>query len=104
MALILGLPYKSRFYINNTPVTVVKTEGSLKITLELAGKLYDVTEKESVEIYPSVFVSMGRPPSKSEPPFPRLVIDAPRDVVIQREDLWMKSHDRAEKAGVPNPH
>ncbi len=83
---------------------MVKTEGPLKITLELGGKLYDVTEKESVEIYPEVFVSMGRPPSKSEPPFPRLVIDAPRSVLILREELWKKSHERAKKAGVPNPH
>jgi len=88
MALILGVTNKSVFYIGDTPVKVVSTEGYEKIVVEVEGKQFTITDKERLEIYPDVLVSSGKPTGKAENFLPRLVIDAPKEIVILRQELY----------------
>jgi hypothetical protein len=103
MALILGVTRKSKFYLNDIPVQVVSTEGFKKIVLEVLGKRYTVSDLESVEIYPEVKVSCGIPSAQHKvaeyEALPRLVIDAPKTILILREELY----DRKDKTRIPNP-
>lgn len=94
MALILGVSGKKGFYINDIPVRVLRRKGLTSITLTVRGKTFEVTDKEAVEIYPQVFVSCGVSPTNDND-FPRLVIDAPKEIVILRDRLWEKTQAHA---------
>lgn len=91
MALILGVQAGSRIYIGDTPLDVVSTQGYQSIRVQIDGKGYDITQEESVEVYPQVRMSAGVPVHKRNTPLPRLVIEAPREIVILRSELYERS-------------
>ncbi len=74
-----------RFYLNDVPVTVRSFAGYYATTVEVDGKTFNLSDAESVEIYPSVLVSCGQPKSgKVEKlrALHQLIIDAPHSIKI----------------------
>lgn len=86
MALVLGVVDGSRIYIDDTPLDVVKVFPS-SILVELAGVRYSLSKEESVEVYPQVFVSVGVS-KKRDVALPRLLFEAPRDIAINRREIY----------------
>lgn len=85
MALSLGVHVGDKFYLNNVPVTVRSLAGYYSATVEVKGKTFDLSEAESVEIYPSVLVSCGHPESAKVERYKalhQLIIDAPLSISI----------------------
>lgn len=102
--MILGVAKNSRFYIGDTQVRVLETEGFSKIVLEVKRQRYEITDQASVEIYPKVFVSVGTPKRQPESEegiqlLPRLVIEAPKEIVILRSELYRKGKARSDENG-----
>lgn len=118
MALALGVHLNDTFYIGAIPVKVVELEGYARAVLELpGGQRFTVSDQQSVEILPTVFVSCGKP-SRSrvekhrqlleefeaakargahlpEDPgvlLPRLLFEAPRSITILREELYRQGN------------
>jgi Global regulator protein family len=94
MALILGVKRGSKFYRNDVPVEILDTKGYEWIKVQVEGRQFIATPHQSVEIYPGVMVSSGVPKVPKLDMLPRLVIDAPRDIVILREELYERSKRR----------
>lgn len=90
MALIIGVSVNDTFYIDDTPVHILETEGYTKVKLEVQGinKQFTITDKQTQEVLPSVFISTGLPMNKVTGGVPRLVIEAPRHIKILRESLY----------------
>lgn len=91
MALILGVQTGSRLYLNDVPVQVVKTHGYSLIVVEIDGQRFKITQDEATEVYPDVKMSAGIPTQRKTPHLPRLVIEAPRDIVILRSELYERN-------------
>lgn len=97
MALILGVSAGSVIYIGDTPVEVTDaTPNSSRMTLVVdSKKTFELTDQESTEILPTVFFSVGRSKKQDhgiEKVIPRVVIEAPRDVVILRAELYERQN------------
>lgn len=92
MALILGVSKNSRFYIGDVEVKVADTHGYSEIVLEMQGKSWTVTDQASIEICPKVKVSVGSPKKEQTSEgvmlLPRLVIEAPKEIIILRSGLY----------------
>ena len=86
MALVLGVVEGSRIYLDDTPLDVVKIFPTA-ITVEVSGVRYYLNQEESVEVYPKVFVSVGMS-RKREVAMPRLLFEAPRDIAINRREIY----------------
>ncbi len=85
MAHCLGVNVGDKFYLNEVPVTVRSFAGYYAATVEVNGKTFDLSDEESVEIYPSVLVSCGQPQSGKVDRFRalhQLIIDAPDSIEI----------------------
>lgn len=79
----LGVHVGDKFYLNDVPVTVRSFAGYYAATVEVNGKTFDLSDEESVEIYPSVLVSCGQPKSGKVDRFRalhQLIIDAPHSI------------------------
>ena len=106
MALILGYHVGERIYFGNVPVKVVKSTGHSEAVLEIDGKHHSVSDHKATEIMRGVYVSCGLPKIAQEGgvALPRLVIDAPRDMLILREELYGKPKPtKSARTRVPNP-
>ena len=95
MALILGVQTGSRLYINDVPLDVLKTQGYNLIIVEVDNEVFRITPDESTEVYPNVMMSAGIPTQRKNPHLPRLVIEAPRDIVILRAELYERNKQSA---------
>ena len=85
MALSLGVHVGDKFYLNDVPVTVRSFAGYYAATVEVEGKTFEISDDESVEIYPRVRVSCGQPKSGKVERFRalhQLIINAPRSIKI----------------------
>lgn len=85
MAYSLGVHVGDQFYLNDVPVTVRSFAGYYAATVEVNGKTFDLTDEESVEIYPSVLASCGQPKSGKVVRYRalhQLIIDAPNSIKI----------------------
>ncbi len=85
MAHSLAVRLGDKFYLNDVPVTVRSFAGYYAATVEVNGKTFDLSDQQSVEIYPSVQVSCAPPKSGKVERFRalhQLIIDAPRSVKI----------------------
>lgn len=98
MALIIGVKRGDRFFLNDTPVDVVATVGHKSILIEIESARYALTKDESVQIYPNVYASVGLP--KDERNLPRIVIDAPRNIVVLREELYHRRVNGSAKVAL----
>lgn len=94
MALILGVQKGSKLYFNDTMVEVTQIHGYRQMLLRVNDQIYAVTAQESVEILPQVFVSIGLPKETHHDVLPRLVIEAPKRIVILREELYVRSRSK----------
>jgi hypothetical protein len=110
MALILGVKAGDRFYVGDTRVDVVSIADPKQIVLRVEGDGADhaITDKESVEILPSVFVSCGvsTKPGSGFAALPRIVIEAPRSITILRGELYERQHGKVRTVrpgGGPGP-
>lgn len=98
MALALGIHEGDKLYLDDEEVHVVLLKGHEHAILKCGPAFYTITDKESVEVYPGVFISMGRPrervykssgdPRPNESVLARLLIEAPREIKILRESLY----------------
>jgi sRNA-binding carbon storage regulator CsrA len=86
MALVLGVVEGARIYIDDTPLDVLKISKT-SISVEVSGVGYILSQNESVEVYPKVFVSVGVS-KKRDVALPRLLFEAPRDIAINRRELY----------------
>jgi len=89
MALVLSLKQDQSFYLNDQKVTVTEVITPTCFVLELEGQPKPVTvdDSHSVEIVPEVWVAAGKPVSVG---LIRVVIDAPREILILREENYQK--------------
>jgi sRNA-binding carbon storage regulator CsrA len=90
MALILGYHVGETIYFGHVPVKVISNNGHSEAKLLLDGEVITVTDLKATELLKGVYVSCGVPKIAREGglALPRLVIDAPRSMVILREDLY----------------
>ena len=96
MALTIGVNKKSKIYIDDVKLCVLNTDGDTSISIRVESTPpvdYMITDIESVEILPSVFVSCGKPSYSQESHLPRLVFEAPKSIVILREHLYNRKYD-----------
>lgn len=96
MALILGVYTGSTIYVGDTPIKVTEAaQGSSLLAISVdGGPDIVISEREAKEVMPSVFMSVGRPmrgEHRGTAP-PRVVIEAPREITILREELYERQH------------
>lgn len=87
MALVLSLREGQDFFVEDERVVVTSVSDGVRFSLEIekTGKTYDVDDQSAVEIFRDVMVSAGESRQMS---LARVVIDAPRDVLILRGDRY----------------
>ena len=103
MALSLGVNKGDRFYIDDEVVEVIAFMNYTRAVLQYRGKQFKVNDKEATKVAPEVYVSCGKPLSVKAEKFgaiPRLLIDAPRRIVILREELYARKHGAVPDRGV----
>lgn len=107
MALIVGVHPGDSVYFGDEPAKVLSFEGHSRAVLLFRGKQITVVDDKATEISKGVYVSCGMPKVAREGgvALPRLVIDAPRSLVILREDLYHGRQHRKQfqRQGVPDP-
>ena len=78
--------------MDDDPIEVIEPTTKEEITVVAEGKTHLVTSKQSVEVLPDVYLSAGEPQSrkmkKRNSSIPRIMIEAPSDKVILREELY----------------
>lgn len=95
MALTLGVNTKSKIYVGDVMLSVLRTNGFQSITIKVASNPpveHLITDLDTKEILPEVFVSCGQPSYKYDGNLPRLVFEAPKKIVILREELYLRNH------------
>jgi sRNA-binding carbon storage regulator CsrA len=92
MALILGYHVGETIYFGHVPVKVIASTGHSHARLLIDGESFDISDLKATEIMKGVYVSCGVPKIAREggAALPRLVIEAPRSLVILREELYGK--------------
>jgi len=85
--------------VNDEPVRVLSFEGHSRAVLLVCEREIEVTDIVATEVMRGVYISCGLPKMarEGEPVLPRLVIDAPRDVVILREELYGKPNPKLNR-------
>ena len=93
MALVLSLREGQDFYLDDDQVLVTWVDGLMHFQLMLAssGQSFVITDAESVEVLPDVFVSAGDRPQRG---IARVAIDAPREIRITRGDRWREYREQ----------
>ena len=93
MALVLSLREGQDFYLDDAQVLVTRVDGLMHFQLMLAasGQSFVITDAESVEVLPDVFVSAGDRPQRG---IARVAIDAPREIRITRGDRWREYREQ----------
>lgn len=105
MPLVLGLYEGGKFYVGSTPVELekIREDGTLQLVVHHQNgpkSSFVVNDMEAQEIVPEVFVSMGK--SKKQQKYGRMyrssmarvAIEAPRNIVILREELYDSGRKR----------
>jgi hypothetical protein len=93
MALILGVSTGSKIYVGDIPVDIteaVPNSDEMSVAVD-GGPIFVISDQESTEALPNVFLSVGRSKKQDaggEKVIPRVVIEAPRDIVILRAELY----------------
>ena len=93
MALVLSLREGQDFYLDDAQALVTRVDGLMRFQLMLAssGQSFVITDAESVEVMPDVFVSAGDRPQRG---IARVAIDAPREIRITRGDRWREYREQ----------
>lgn len=90
MALVLSLKLDEIFMVSGRRVTVTAIEHENLLTLtRYDGKEFVITDMESTEIMPDVFVSSADFYKWGQV---RIAIEAPRSIEIMREDRWVAKY------------
>lgn len=84
MALSLGVKKGGVIKIGGVPLQVVSIDHQKSITVRINGREYVVSDKERVEILPTVFVFVGTWSVLNQSSQGRLAFEAPRAVRIER--------------------
>lgn len=103
MALIIGVSEGSRIYVDDAPVDILEAKpgaDTMVVAFDVGGmsRTMRLTDMESREIFPSVFMSVGRSKKQDQGQddvVPRVVIEAPRNIVILREELYERQRAAA---------
>jgi len=85
--LVLSLRPGQDFYVGDEQIVVTRIVGDAhyEVTLTSQGRRVDVTDRESVEIVPDVFLQSGERPQWG---VARIAIHAPREITIIRGDRY----------------
>lgn len=91
MALILGVVEGDKIFIDDKPLVVRKIDGLSSILITFGGIDYPISDVESVEISPEVFVSCGVPRDvhRRTEMVARLAFEAPRRIRIERRQVYV---------------
>jgi len=106
MALIIGVHPNDTLMFGSEPLKVLEFEGHSRAVLLFRGQEFVVTDLKATELMKGVYVSVGMPKLAREGgiALPRLVIDAPRSLLILREELYRHGKPRRKpQEGVPDP-
>lgn len=85
MSLVLSLRAGQDFYVGDTQVVVHEVLNEHHFKVRIGDKTLDVTDAESVEALPDVFMSAGDRPQHG---LARVAIDAPQEILILRGDRY----------------
>jgi hypothetical protein len=87
MALVLRLRKGQDFFVADEQVVVSQLFGDARFELEVAstGKRLEITEEESTELMPDVFISSG---GRAQSGLAKIAIDAPREIAILRGENY----------------
>lgn len=101
MSLILGVHRGDILMFGDEPVEVLDFIGHSEAYLNVRGGQKVVTDRKATEIMPGVYVSCGLPKIAREGgvALPRLVIDAPRGLLILRKHLYDRGLPEARAEG-----
>jgi len=90
MPLVLSLREGQDFFLDDEQVFVEKVDGLMQFRLVVAAtrKSFEITDAESAEVLPNVYVSAGDRPQRG---IARVAIDAPRNIRIMRGDRWREA-------------
>ena len=90
MPLVLSLREGQDFFLGDEQVVVGRVHGIVKFEVKVkkTGKCHEISDAESVEILPDVFLSAGDRPQKG---IARVAIDAPREIKITRGDRYREN-------------
>lgn len=96
MALILEIKVGSRFFVGDRPLYVTSIQPQEVQVERDDGCVFQLTDKRTVEVYPRLFMSVGYRPAlagtlaQNNCSSTRLVFEAPRDIVVLREEIYQK--------------
>jgi len=99
--LIIGLRPVDRFYIGDVPVEVSEFHDPTHARVEVEGKVFNLSEKESTEIYPLVFVSCGRPSASQKNKHQSMMVAAKLEQRQRHEAVESGELTQAEYAMLP---
>jgi hypothetical protein len=90
MPLVLSLREGSDFYVDDEQIVVGHIYGltRFEITVTSTTKRHMITEAESIEVLPDVFVSAGDRPQRG---IARVAIEAPQAIILLRGDKYRAS-------------
>jgi sRNA-binding carbon storage regulator CsrA len=89
------------FYIEDTKVYIREIFTPTRFTVSVEGVEYQVTDEESIEIYPQVRVSCG---GSCPEDFVKIVIEAPREIAIARESIYNQRKHGKDNTNQKSPH
>lgn len=96
MGLVIGLKEEDAFYVGDVRVEVDRILNPKKFRLKVTGpvdQMFMIDDTRSTEIMPQVMVSAGL---SRDHWMVRAVIDAPRNIKILREKLYVKPQDQGD--------
>jgi hypothetical protein len=100
MPLVLSLRKGDDFYVGSSHFVLcdVLSDTQLEIESATTGKKFTITHTRQTEIMPDVMVSAG---GRQRAVVARVVIDAPRDLLVVRGDKWRNppEHIKARRGG-----
>jgi len=90
MALTLSLRVGAAFYVDDERVVLRQIVSPDHFIIDAGGTDYDVVPDEACEPFPDVFISGSYRHDYGQA---RLAIDAPRSIVILREEMYLRDRD-----------
>jgi hypothetical protein len=102
MALVLVLKKGQSFYVGHEKLTIEAVHSNSQFTLRKSdGTVFDIIDARTQEVLPSVFVGAGQRYKQNSDTFweARVCIEAPREIVILREDVYEESYGGRRRDG-----
>jgi hypothetical protein len=92
MALVLGLEAGKSVFVGDRRILLTKIHNPKRFVVRVDGPMdseYEITDQVRTEVLPKVFLQAGNTGNAS---MVKIVIEAPRSMVILREKLYQQGH------------